>query len=149
MHPIMSKDNQRLPKTAKARLVFPDAGSNLFMTGWILNWTLGSVQQKFWTLNWTLSSVQEVQVQTLVQNRTSATLPCLWQETLSLQVWPCMMQSHTISTHCKSLNLVEEILTVPYFNLIWKHVKWRKLVFKSLVKSGYWVPNMVTETLTG
>ena len=25
MHPIISKDNQRLPKTAKARLVFPDA----------------------------------------------------------------------------------------------------------------------------
>ena len=44
------------------------------MTGWTLNWTLGSVQQKFWTLNWTLSSVQEVQVWTLVQNRTSATL---------------------------------------------------------------------------
>ena len=46
-------------------------GSNLFMTGWTLNWTLGSVQQKFWTLNWTLSSVQEVQVRTLVQNWTS------------------------------------------------------------------------------
>ena len=41
------------------------------MTGWTLNWTLGSVQQKFWTLNWTLSSVQEVQVWTLVQNWTS------------------------------------------------------------------------------
>ena len=24
-----------------------------------------------------------------------------------------------------------------------------RLVFKSPVKSGYWVPNMVTETLTG
>ena len=24
VHPIISKDNQRLPKTAKARLVFPD-----------------------------------------------------------------------------------------------------------------------------
>ena len=24
-----------------------------------------------------------------------------------------------------------------------------KIVFKSLVKSGYWVPNMVTKTLTG
>ena len=29
-------------------------------------------------------------------------VPCLWQETPSLQVWPCMMQSHTISTDCKS-----------------------------------------------
>ena len=36
------------------------SGSNLFMTGW--------------TLNWTLSLVQEVQVRTLVQNRTLATL---------------------------------------------------------------------------
>ena len=26
VHPIISKDNQRLPKTAKARLVFPDGG---------------------------------------------------------------------------------------------------------------------------
>ena len=24
-----------------------------------------------------------------------------------------------------------------------------KVVFKSLVRSGYWVPNMVTKTLTG
>ena len=58
----------------KGSLLRFGSGSNLFMTGWTLNWTLGSVQQKFWTLNWTLSSVQEVQVWTLVQNRTSATL---------------------------------------------------------------------------
>ena len=37
------------------------SGSNLFMTGW--------------TLNWNLSLVQEVQVWTLVQNWTMATLP--------------------------------------------------------------------------
>ena len=54
----------------KGSLLRFSSGSNLFMTGWTLNWTLGSVQQKFWTL----SLVQEVQVQTLVQNWTSSTL---------------------------------------------------------------------------
>ena len=44
------------------------------MTGWTLNWTLGSVQQKLWTLNRTLSSVQVVQVRASVQTRTLASL---------------------------------------------------------------------------
>ena len=40
--------------------------------------------------------------------------------------------SHTAPVTCYTVPV-----TTPY------------LVFKSLVKSGYWVPNMVTETVTG
>ena len=35
VHPIISKDNQRLPKTAKARLVFPDAYNGEWLDGYI------------------------------------------------------------------------------------------------------------------
>ena len=38
--------------------------------------------------------------------------------------------------------------TVPNLEFDISHCR-APLVFKSLVRSGYWVPNMVTETLTG
>ena len=93
----------------KGSLLRSGSGSNLFMTGWTLNWTLGLVQQKFWTLNWTLSSVQEVQVRTLVQNQTSATLAPA--TLLPRQVLAPLSQG--IKHKQSELITVEKVSTVP------------------------------------
>ena len=79
----------------KGSLLRFSSGSNLFMTGWTLNWTLGSVQQKFWTLNWTLSSVQEVQVQTLVfTHPTTVVTVTTWTRSHGTQAHQVPLPSH-------------------------------------------------------
>ena len=51
-----------------------------------------------------------------------------------------------MTINCRQIKVTSVILIRSRFVNI--HTE-NSLVFKSLVRSGYWVPNMVTETITG
>ena len=49
---------------------------------------------------------------------------------------------------CLDVNFIVKMVKKLFLAADLGHISRVQIVFKSLVKSGYWVPNMVTETLT-